>query len=46
MWVIFSPVLQVLLDAATLPAGLKWSARLSAPLAAALISRRVLRGGF
>ena len=41
VWVIFSLVLQVLLDAATLSAGVKWLARLSAPLAAAAIS-----GGF
>jgi len=36
-----SLVLQVLLDAATLPAGLKWLARISAPVAAVGIS-----GGF
>jgi hypothetical protein len=41
VWVIFSLVLQVLLDSATLPAGMKWLARLSAPLAALAIS-----GGF
>lgn len=41
VWVIFSLVLQVLLDAATLSTGMKWLARLSAPLAAAAIS-----GGF
>lgn len=41
MWVIFSLVLQVLLDSATLPAKLTWLARISAPVAAVAIS-----GGF
>jgi hypothetical protein len=41
VWVVFSLVLQVLLDSATLPAGLKWLARISAPSAAIGIS-----GGF
>ena len=41
VWVIFSLVLQVVLDSATLPAGLKWLARTSSPLAAVGIS-----GGF
>jgi hypothetical protein len=40
-WVIFSLVLQVLLDSATLPAKLTWPARISAPVAAVAIS-----GGF
>ncbi len=34
VWVVLSLVIQVLLDAATLPAGLKWLARISAPVAA------------
>jgi hypothetical protein len=38
VWVVLSLVLQVLLDAATLPTGLKWLARISAPLAAVAIS--------
>lgn len=41
VWVILSLVLQVLLDAATLSAALKWVARISAPVAAVAIS-----GGF
>jgi hypothetical protein len=41
VWVVFSLVLQVVLDSATLPTGLKWLARISAPLAAVGIS-----GGF
>jgi hypothetical protein len=41
VWVIFSLVLQVLLDSATLPAKLTWLARISAPVAAVAIS-----GGF
>jgi hypothetical protein len=41
VWVILSLVLQVLLDAASLTSGLKWVARLSAPIAAVAIS-----GGF
>jgi hypothetical protein len=41
VWVIFSLVLQVLLDSATLSAGWKWAARLAAPLAAMAIA-----GGF
>ena len=40
-WLIFSLVLQIVLDSATLPPGLKWLARISAPLAAVGIS-----GGF
>lgn len=39
--VILSLVVQVLLDQARLPAGLTWSARIAAPLAAILVS-----GGF
>ncbi len=42
VWLIFSLVLQVLLDAATLSAGWKWLARLSAPIAAMAISGGVL----
>jgi len=41
VWVLLSLVLQVLLDSATLPPGLKWLARVSAPLAAIAVS-----GGF
>jgi hypothetical protein len=41
VWVILSLVLQVLLDSATLPARLKWLARIGAPLGAVGIS-----GGF
>ena len=41
VWVVLSLVLQVLLDSATLPPGLKWLARVSAPMAAVAIS-----GGF
>ncbi len=41
VWVVLSLVLQVSLDSATLPAGLKWLARISAPIAAVCIS-----GGF
>ena len=41
VWVVLSLVIQVLLDAATLPAGLKWLARISAPVAAVGIA-----GGF
>jgi hypothetical protein len=41
VWVIFSLVLQVLLDSATLSTGLKWIARVAAPLGAVAIS-----GGF
>ena len=41
VWVLFSLVIQVLLDAAALRAGMKWLARAAAPLAAILIS-----GGF
>src|SRR5262249_40241216 len=57
VWVIFSLVLQMLLDSATLPATLTWLARISAPVAAVAIAggvfglaflpvfRRVLYGG-
>jgi hypothetical protein len=41
VWVVLSLVLQTLLDSATLPPGLKWLARVSAPVAAVAIS-----GGF
>ena len=41
VWVIFSLVLLVLLDTATLPAKLTWLARISAPVAAVAIA-----GGF
>lgn len=41
VWVLLSLVLQVLLDSAALPAGVKWFARLSAPVGAVAIS-----GGF
>ena len=41
VWVLFSLVLQVLLDTAVLDRGLKWVARIAAPLAAVAIS-----GGF
>jgi hypothetical protein len=41
VWVVFSLVLQVLLDAVTLAPRLKWVARVSAPVAAVAIS-----GGF
>jgi hypothetical protein len=41
VWLIFSLVLQVLLDSATLPATLTWLARISAPVAAVAIA-----GGF
>ena len=41
VWLVFSLVLQIVLDSATLPPGLKWLARISAPLAAVGIS-----GGF
>lgn len=41
VWVILSLVIQVLLDSATLSAGLVWAARIGAPLAAIAIS-----GGF
>jgi hypothetical protein len=41
VWVIFSLVLQVLLDSATLPTKLTWLARISAPVAAVAVS-----GGF
>jgi len=41
VWVVFYLVLQVVLDSAILPTGLKWLARISAPLAAVGIS-----GGF
>ena len=41
VWIVFSLVIQLLLDSATLPAGFKWLARISAPLAAVGIS-----GGF
>ena len=41
VWVVLSLLIQVLLDAATLPAGLKWLARISAPVAAVGIA-----GGF
>jgi len=41
VWVILSLVVQVLLDSATLSAGLTWAARIGAPLAAIAIS-----GGF
>jgi hypothetical protein len=41
VWVVLSLVLQVLLDGATLGRGLKWLARISAPVAAVAIS-----GGF
>jgi hypothetical protein len=40
-WVVLSLVLQVLLDSATLPASLRWLARIGAPVAAVGIS-----GGF
>src|SRR5258705_4838047 len=38
VWVLLSLVLQVLLDSATLPPGLKWLARGSAPPAATAVS--------
>jgi hypothetical protein len=41
VWVIFSLVLQVLLDSATLPATFTWLARISAPVTAVAIA-----GGF
>jgi hypothetical protein len=41
VWVVFSIVLQVLLDSAVLAPSLKWLARLSAPVAAVAIA-----GGF
>ncbi len=41
VWVILSLVMQLLLDAARLPKGLSWLARIGAPLAAVLFS-----GGF
>lgn len=41
VWVILSLVIQVLLDSARLPAGVKWTARISAPAAAVAVS-----GGF
>lgn len=41
VWVILSLVIQILLDSATLSAGLVWAARIGAPLAAIAIS-----GGF
>ena len=41
VWVVLSLVLQVSLDSATLQVGLKWLARLSAPIAAVCIA-----GGF
>jgi hypothetical protein len=41
VWVVFSLVLQMLLDSARLSPGLKWLARVSAPVAAVAIS-----GGF
>jgi hypothetical protein len=41
VWVVLSLILQVLLDGATLSAGLRWVARICAPLAAIAIS-----GGF
>ena len=41
VWVLFAIVLQVLLDSASLSAGLKWLARISAPVAAV-----ALPGGF
>jgi hypothetical protein len=41
VWVLFSLVLQVLLDTAVLDRGLKWVARIAAPFAAIAIS-----GGF
>jgi hypothetical protein len=41
VWVVFSLLIQVLLDAARLPSGLKWAARAGAPFAAIAVS-----GGF
>jgi hypothetical protein len=41
VWTVLSLVLQVLLDAASLPSPLRWLARISAPLAAIAVS-----GGF
>jgi hypothetical protein len=41
VWLVFSLVLQVLLDSAVLPPALKWLARITAPAAAIAIS-----GGF
>jgi hypothetical protein len=38
VWVILSLVLQILLDAATLPKSLEWLARIAAPLAAVALS--------
>jgi len=38
VWVLLSLVLQVLLDSATLGTGLKWLARISAPVAAVAVS--------
>jgi len=38
VWVVLSLVLQVLLDSGTLGTGLKWLARISAPVAAIAIS--------
>jgi hypothetical protein len=41
VWTVLSLVVQVLLDAATLASGLKWTARIAAPLAGIAVS-----GGF
>lgn len=41
VWLILALVMQILVDAAALSAGLKWVARVCAPLAAVLVS-----GGF
>jgi hypothetical protein len=41
VWLVLALVIQVLLDSATLSSGLKWLARIAAPLAAAAVS-----GGF
>lgn len=41
VWVVLSLVIQILLDSAALSAGLKWLARISAPVAAIAVS-----GGF
>jgi hypothetical protein len=38
VWVVFSLVIQILLDSATLSSKLKWVARIAAPLAAVAIS--------
>jgi|SRR5471032_1833691 hypothetical protein len=41
VWIVFSLVIQLLLDSASLSGGLKWLARIGAPLAAITVS-----GGF